>query len=57
MAVIAIIQLVVNIIIIVPRNKVIALTKVASDWFIELAIVSTSLVTRDRVSPIEWVSK
>ena len=43
--------------IIVPKNNVVLLTRVPKDWFIVWAIVSTSLVTLDKVSPIALVSK
>ena len=50
-AVNAITQLVANIIIIVPKNNVILLTNDYSDWFIDCAMVSTSLVILDKTSP------
>ena len=56
-AVSAKIQLVTNIMIIEPINKVILVTKVARLWFILWEMVSTSLVTRDKTSPVSWLSK
>ena len=56
-AVIAKIQLVTNIIIIVPSSKAVALTKVDNDSFIDWAIVSISLVTLESKSPKAWLSK
>ena len=43
--------------IVVPKNNVIALTSVASELFIDCAIVSTSFVTLDKISPVLVASK
>ena len=51
------IQFVTNIIRIVPIKRVVALTKVESDWFIAWAIVSMSFVTLDKISPVACWSK
>ena len=56
-AVIAINALVINIIIITPKKRNIAATKVESDWLRVCAIRSTSLVTRESVSPVRFLSK
>ena len=51
MAVIAIIQFVANIMMIEPINKVNAPTRLPKLWYIDIPIVSTSFVTRDKMSP------
>ena len=40
-----------------PKNNTILLTKPPNDWFMLCAIVSTSFVTLDNVSPIWCLSK
>ena len=52
-----IIQLVINIIKRLPKNMVIAPTRLAILWFIVIPIESTSLVILERISPMLVLSK